>query len=485
MSQFSEMLKQLTDNCGTTIYKIAKDANLDRTTIQRSITGERLPNIAFVEKLCEYLSVSPLERIELMELYSISKLGEKIYSQRKYVLFLLNQIADLHITKNINTNNKKALNNGIDFLQELKVFSGQYSVNKIILDLLENETYNSESSCVSLNVPFDYSFLFNSLYQLYWENNGKLLINHLVKFNKNSENQQNPNNNLEILSKILPLAFCIGNGYRPFYYYSVTEVPDNITLTMPYYILTNKLLITISVDFKAAILYNNREIIDIHKDSFQKCLVQAKPLIKKLSDCNDLISNFLVAYQNFGEVTNVIEPQPCLAKYYTQQFINEHFRPDIQHRGIMIQILYDFYGNIDKYAPSINSFFSIDGLKYFIETGIMADLPDKYATPFSIAERKLFLNLLTNDIKNKNILFRIVNSTKLNISPFTSIQSYKNNGILFCAVDNDNMVSCVIDEYSICDAFNDFFENLPDSDAVYNKEDTIKIMENLIKQIED
>jgi transcriptional regulator with XRE-family HTH domain len=126
-----------------TIYQLAKSANLDRTTIQRSISGERLPNINFVEKLCDYLYVSPLERKELTELYSISKIGEKIYFRRKYVKVLLEQIAALRVIKNRDTNyHKTIINNNIT--HEIKVFSGQYNVNKIILDVLEDEALNTD-----------------------------------------------------------------------------------------------------------------------------------------------------------------------------------------------------------------------------------------------------------------------------------------------------------------------------------------------------
>lgn len=52
--------------------------------------GERPPNISFVEKMCDYLRVSPAQRSELIELYTISRVGEKVYAGRKYIKDMIN-----------------------------------------------------------------------------------------------------------------------------------------------------------------------------------------------------------------------------------------------------------------------------------------------------------------------------------------------------------------------------------------------------------
>ena len=43
------------------------------------------------------------------------------------------------------------------------------------------------------------------------------------------------------------------------------------------------------------------------------------------------------------------------------------------------------------------------------------------------------------------------------------------------------IISCNITQYSICDAFVDFFDNMPENDIVYSKEDMIKILDSFIE----
>ncbi len=483
MSQFSEKLKYFTGNCGTTIYQLSQNADLDRTTIQHSISGKRLPNIKFVEKLCNYLRISPNERNELMEMYNMSKIGDNIYYRRKYVKELLEQMADLHLTREKNTNINTSFNISGDIEQNVKVFSGEYNVNNIIFNVLYDEVFNAKKPYIGLTVPFEYSFLYSCLKQLYWESNEKLLIEHIVKFNKDFQNQQNPNKNLKILSNVLPLAFCLGTGYQPYYYYSVIDEFDNIESVMPYFLFTGRRLITISDDFKTAILYNNNDIFSVFSVKFQNLLIRSTPLIIQLSDCFELSMNYRNAYTNFGEVTNVMEPNPCLGRYYTREIIEKYLRQDLPYRNDIKLILYDFYFNMDKYAPFIRSYFSVDGLNAFVNTGKLAELPVQYADSFSVKDRKNILSALINDIQNKPIIFRALNPSKIRISALTSIQTYKKNNILFCAADLNNIVSCNISEQSVCEAFNDFFDVLPDSDLVYSKEETIRVLESVISKL--
>src|SRR5665648_1196106 len=96
MSRFSNKLKVLIEDSGTNVYQLAKKAQLDRTTIQRAIVGERLPSVIFVEKLCDYLRVSPMERKELLEFHAISKVGEDVYASRNYIKGMIERFETIH-----------------------------------------------------------------------------------------------------------------------------------------------------------------------------------------------------------------------------------------------------------------------------------------------------------------------------------------------------------------------------------------------------
>jgi transcriptional regulator with XRE-family HTH domain len=483
MSKFSEKLKLLVEESGMKIYQLAKNSELDRTTIHRAITGERLPGLKFLEKLSEYLKLSPSEREEIFELYSISKIGEEVYEGRKYIKELIQRIATIHAPIENTSTVQKNVSYSKDFNFDNAVFTGQYIVNNMIKDVLESEILNTSSPEISISVPFSYTFLFDLLHQFYLNRNGKIIIKNIIRLIKNPRAYQNSKYNLEILSNVMPFAFSAGNGYQPYYYYDNFDSSNDIALLMPYYIITSKYLFTISPDFKTAILYDNESIVSIYKEKFKIALAQAVLLIDQHFSCEDLISAYMETCKGSDEISHVIEPQPCFAWYYTNDLINTHLREGIENRETCLELLYNFYRRCQSYINRPMSIFSVEGLSYFVSTGIISDFPIQYALPFTKEERIMLLTKLRNDIINDVYKVYATNSLKFLI-PLSAIQLYNTKGLEFFVINNNGiMSSSFIEEKSICEAFYDFCENLPDSGLVYNKEETIKIIDDFIEYL--
>ena len=94
MSDFSERCKQLLLESGSNVYQISKRSGLDRTSLQRMITGNRMPGPKFVREFCSNLRINPVEEEELLKLYIIEKVGKPVYQNRLYVKNLIEGIAE-------------------------------------------------------------------------------------------------------------------------------------------------------------------------------------------------------------------------------------------------------------------------------------------------------------------------------------------------------------------------------------------------------
>ena len=89
MSDFSSKCREYLKNTGETVYQLSASSGLDRTSLQRMITGKRLPGMDFVRQFCDSIRINPSQRQELIELYKIEKIGKEIYYNRKYIQELL------------------------------------------------------------------------------------------------------------------------------------------------------------------------------------------------------------------------------------------------------------------------------------------------------------------------------------------------------------------------------------------------------------
>ena len=76
MSDFSEKCRQYIEDTGTNIYQLSKISGLDRTSLQRMVTGKRLPGPEFISQFCLYLRINQQQRQELIELYELERIGK-------------------------------------------------------------------------------------------------------------------------------------------------------------------------------------------------------------------------------------------------------------------------------------------------------------------------------------------------------------------------------------------------------------------------
>jgi len=249
-----------------------------------------------------------------------------------------------------------------------------------------------------------------------------------------------------------------------------------------YYIITNKRLITLSSDFKTAILYNNERIVTAYKENFNQAITKSMPFLANHFSCDDMLTAYLESFKNSGVISHVIEPQPCFAWYFTDVLIKSHLRPDLDHQEMLLNLLYKLYGSYRDYKLRPISIFSIEGLNSFVTTGILSDLPTQFAVPFNLEERIMLLTRLRTDIANEDYEVYATISSKF-ILPLSSIQLYNTKGLDFFSINNNGTIcSSSIEEKSITEAFYDFFQSIPGSDLVYSKDNTIRIIDTFIHQ---
>ena len=85
MSKFSEKCKALLQENGTNVYRLSNNSSLERTALQRMVTGKRLPGIEFVKQFCQELRMPLAEERHLIELYKMEVLGEDVYRNRQCI----------------------------------------------------------------------------------------------------------------------------------------------------------------------------------------------------------------------------------------------------------------------------------------------------------------------------------------------------------------------------------------------------------------
>ena len=100
MSKFSEKCKELLIENGYNVYRLSQAASLERTTLQRMVTGKRLPGPEFVEHFCQALRISLPEKKEII--YKMEAIGETAYRNQTTILHLFEKLSALEKNEGFN-----------------------------------------------------------------------------------------------------------------------------------------------------------------------------------------------------------------------------------------------------------------------------------------------------------------------------------------------------------------------------------------------
>ena len=130
-----------------------------------------------------------------------------------------------------------------------------------------------------------------------------------------------------MINKIYPI-FLSKTDYRAYYYYDKTTNSS----VLPYFIVTDNCLITISYDKRSAVITQDKNIIKLHKELFEQKINNSYALI---ADINTLMgySSIYVEHLRHYDIANTnlitIEYEPCVTPYIGDELIEMCMRKDI------------------------------------------------------------------------------------------------------------------------------------------------------------
>ena len=96
MSEFSELLSEYIHRKNIRTYSLAEYCGIDRSMMYKIIRGKRTPtSLELIDKISNYLQLTPGECKDLMEAYQITQVGYDNYYRRKDMLDFLSNFRDI------------------------------------------------------------------------------------------------------------------------------------------------------------------------------------------------------------------------------------------------------------------------------------------------------------------------------------------------------------------------------------------------------
>ena len=360
MSKFSDKCKEILAENGTNVYRLSNNTDLERTTLQRMVTGKRLPQLSFVKNFCQALRVSKFEEEELLELYRIEFMGEDAYRNEQSILRLMKHLKELEEK---------------DFLSASKITSIQYQNMELLCNTSSNVydtellmryvlkkefSLPNEEGFIYTNLPGTQESFLHILELFYHQFHKRLTVRHVIHFQINTSFSSE---NLDMMGSVLSLFMANILDYQVFYYYSRINKNDNLYLCFPNYVITSNHVLLLSYDFKMGIILSEKNIIEQYLSAFKQTCSLSMPLFQRKTKLNEALS--LYKTDNVPSKSDIyyFHYQPCYVNLVGEKGISERveqFIPEFHEIGRQfVQSLQE------KLSPSHLCFFSEQGIDDF------------------------------------------------------------------------------------------------------------------------
>lgn len=473
MSEFSQKCRELLQENGTNVYRLSSSTSLERTTLQRMVTGKRLPGLDFVRQFCQALRISVPEKRQLLELYKIELVGSDTYHKRKLIRNLLEHLADTEEKQYVHTPD----------LQEFYPFSRldtkaafvqhQYNTELTLFAVMEQVFAVHQNGWIHTNIPASYEIFFHQI-QILMQRYPKqaVEIQHIFNFRISASAAFD---NLTVLCRILPMALSDQACYRPRYYFSNMQKTDFLQSLFPYYVITPDHVMSISGDFRTFVIHTDPSVLQLYQKEFGKLLQLSEPILNHYSTAQSAWEQYTRLTPPASSGVRVIEAQPCFCDMLTEDLFAELLEAHPAYAPLaadMPAFMADFS------RREIEGVFSRKGLDTFWNTGILRGQAGAFLSPLTREQRRI---CLTNLLQRDQIHKRTMLTERIQIPMDLNFEIYGNHHLNIIRIDRDLHISLfVINESSICESFYDFAGCLRDPEYSCSEEDTDTYIRSLL-----
>ena len=479
MSDFSDRCRFYLNESGSNVYQISKQSGLDRTTIQRMLSGQRLPSQKFIETFSDYLHISTYEKLELIELYQIEKIGKSVYLNRKNIQSLLDFLkATENRTLDIS-------NTAYDPIRLSVSKSRHYTadVNSLLEKILTFAfTSQLKNEAIYTNIPAEYDYFFSLLCSCQKKYACTIPVTQLFGINTHSKDTTRPNENLEILCNVFSFLVSPYKDYKPFYYYNKVSVKEYALQIFPYYVITSNAVLLISFDLKTGCITKETSMVLSYQKEFKKIFSLSSPFIKRVSDPIEALDEYCKSFMEYGRPSFTLESQPCLfSMFYSDQLLDRLCPQEVPNRSELLETFLKISSTSFSSLNDYTGFFTLSGVRSFMNTGIITSPIAVYAEAFSPSERKKMLTYLLSNKMSPSKASTVLLNDNFIFSQQVNIELFGRNHLHFITSTPDSFDFLTIDELSICESFSDYFNFLKESDYAYSEEEKCSVIQGFLK----
>ncbi len=480
MNDLSKSLKILVQRYPGTMTELARQAQIDRSSLYKILDGKRTPNRAQLQRLIEALGLSAHQAEHLTAQYVELRSGNQSHCADDALYELLQTAfrSHDHLMDNMVVPNARS-EADIEAAFCSQCFQGYQAVTQQFYLLLLRYLRSEEKRPLMLSPFVGDRALSSILVSAFSAVASPKPVWHLLRFVSNNDTQENMTGNIRTISRALPFLILHTMQYEARLSHSPFAGPLPGIL-MPVYVLFPDIVMMMDFNLQKCICLTEPSIVQCLRVEFSRQYLEAPVLFslaayaRTFQQSMELCSQLLAG----GTETYYIRAQPPVSKFIDMEMVHRYAPQALEPLQTMPGLA--AYMQTWLHAP-YEFYFSEDGLMDFVHTGRMADVDIALTGTLPPEARRELLLRMRAACKDGTAMLRIVNNDVFPLDPRISISAYRNRGVMFCALSSDPQRGfCreyLMQNVALANRLADYISNLKDSNLARTQKYTLEFID--------
>lgn len=466
-------IKSIIKENNIAIYYLAQLSGINRSTLQKSLSGIRYLNLRQFNQLLNVLPITTIEKDILYKNYL-----ENFYSQDQIkCIDTIMAIFDI-MSDNLPSTVKKTYisTSNIDF----KNITCKSAIIEAIKQVSSQIARNKSHTDICVYIPFYDDFLVSSMGKCLNSNEFDVSISILCELLKPNNLRQQDNS--LIFNNILPLLIS-SDLYSIAYIYVDSFFYENHLTSYPYYVAFPEIAFLLNSRLDSVIVVTDKNSINNIYTTHYQSIKKANLLNVSRFNITECVQHLMTSQVN--NYMYAIRYEPCLTGFVPINMYADLINDDAPIKA-------QFLKTIEKRLTTMKNIsknyclFNAESISDFAQTGRLMVYDHPYLNRCNLEQRIIILQNIINSIDDSNIVLRAYDNKNLNMPKEFEIANIQNLYNLDIMVYQENDVKLIdIHEPFISKYFIDFIHNVLDTPIVYTHEDTKKLILDNIKGLKE
>ena len=482
MSVFSEQLMQYIMRRGMTIRQLSIQTEIEYSFLYRITAGKRNPSsMHMVNLLIRTLALSKHEADALREAYEIARVGEGTYRRRMAVCQML-------VSAGQQPAPTLTLHSSVCMEHVPEVCTGRAQVHTLIKALLDQECSRSGGRLRIVAQPTD-SFLLELL-QVQAAHNPEMQVTQLVCFPNRPEDESH---NITLFGALLPLLLSLPNYSAHYYYGAARSIAGKMAL-FPVLFLTSAYGVLLTADCGSALCFpaDSPSYAALER-RFAACLEDCPPLMHSVNGLPAYLDEVQTLFNgNMHEEENsvILTPDICYVPFLTEDICRRALIHSLPQREMFLRRIMEQVSLSRSLCSKATTrhLTTMAGVRRFLDTGRLMDLPPGLYEPLTREERCYLLHAFLDAVRTiPQYHMALYDPDQLPFSPTLECTVQQNSThTLFVTPRSETSVSSIdIQEPIISGAVYDYFASLFEHPAVCSEEESLVRLYALLDTYEE